>query len=149
MVDVEGAKLSMRVRHPGNRVDFSFGPFLLPIVTERVGSLIECLSPADIQRIPLDVKDAPGSYEILNVVTKIACIDSHRTVGEKWTEADHRADLAGQWRGIYDLYLNTSGIGERRIFRVAGWTTALIVTDDLKTSLEQANVTGLDYRLVS
>lgn len=148
-VDVTGASLSMRVGSPGNPVDFAFGVFLLPVVARQVGALIERLAPGDVQRIPVEVKGHPGPYEILNVTATVDCIDTDRTVGERWTEADHRSDLAGQWRGVYDLRLDGEVVGRSRIFRVAGWTNALVVTEDIKGALVDAGVSGLRYRPVS
>ena len=45
--------------------------------------------------------------------------------------------------------LETARIRDGRIFRVEGWTNALIVTGDVRAALEKERVTGLSYRLVS
>lgn len=141
--------LVVPIGEPGAPLEFSFGAFDMPVVSARVGEVLEQLAPDDVQRIPVRIEGADGPYEILNVVTAIDCIDRDRTVGTVWTEADHRSDLAGEYRMIIELHLDSSRITSSRIFRVEGWEIALIVTEDVKAALEEIAPTGLQFQAAS
>lgn len=45
------------------------------VVTERIGSLLGDLAPKDLQRIPARVESREERYEVLNVLSRIDCID--------------------------------------------------------------------------
>ena len=49
--------------------------------------LVEPLAPSDIELFAATVDGNPSS-EVMNVATRIPCIDEDRTVGEKWGAAD-------------------------------------------------------------
>ena len=140
--------LTVPVRDPGHELDFSFAAFDMLVVTGRVGALIEHVAPGDIQRIPVRVEPATGSFEILNVLPVIDCIDRDRTVGTFWTPDDGRPEKVGQYRMIIDLKLDSARVGGHDIFRVGGWDIAVIVTERLKDALQREHVTGLTYRAV-
>ncbi len=99
--------LVVPVDNPGHPLDFSFGSFDMPVVTEPVGALLDRIAGADVQRIPVRVQGRSEPYEILNVVTVVDCIDRERTIGELWTEEDGDTDEVGGYRIVYELWLES------------------------------------------
>ncbi len=141
--------LVVPVDNAGHALDFSFGSFDMPVVTEPVGALLDAMAAAGVQRIPVRVEGRSERYEILNVVTVIDCIDRDRTIGDLWTEEDcdpeedGDAEEIGGYRMVFELRLDPGRVGGARIFRPAGWLGVVAVTEDVKLALEDAKVTGL------
>lgn len=145
----EGVRLVLRVREPGVPLGFSFASYDMPVVSERVGQLLESLAPDDVQRIPVEVVDpvdVPGNWEILNIVALLDCIDHEHTQALRWDESDHhRLDLLGQYKYIRGLWLHADRLESNRIFRLVGYPRWVIVTAEIKDALEEAGVFGLRY----
>ncbi|HWC09970.1 MAG TPA: hypothetical protein VG455_01990 [Acidimicrobiales bacterium] len=134
--------LTVPIDNPGHPLHFSFASHDMLVVAQHIGELIERMSPGDVERIPVRVEGRNEPYEILNVLTRIACIDRDRTVGELWPDASERA---GEYRMIVRLALDPDRVPESiRIFQVGGWKVSVVVTEDLKEALEDA--TGLTFK---
>lgn len=134
----------------GEPREFNFAGTGALVVTERVGKLIDHLAEGDVQRIPVRIDGAEEVYEILNILQVRDCIDANATRGDRWKEGE-TSDVAkvGTWFLIDQLRLNGENIPRYSIFRVAGYLSAVIVTEGLKSSLDQAGVEGLVYEDVS
>ncbi len=141
--------LVVPVDNPGHPVDFSFGSFAMPVVTEPVGALLESVAAADVQRIPVRVQGRSEPYEILNVVTVVDCIDRERTNGKLWTEEDDEPSKLGGYRMVFELWLDPDRIGGAQIFRLAERHVVMAVTEDVKLALEDAGVSGLTFKAIS
>ena len=148
---------------PGRPLDFTFYG-RIPVVTERIGSLLGELAGSDLQRLPARVQSMEGRYEVLNVLPKIDCVDRERTVAQVLVKGDPQPVKNGTLaslapflanKSLYDcvypgdMRLKTADIGWGRIFRVKGWELWPVVTEDIKEALEAQGTTGLEYRLVS
>lgn len=139
-------RLVVPIDNAGHPLDFSFGAFDMPVVTEPVAALLARIATADVQRIPVRVEGRSEPYEILNVVTVIDCIDRGRTVGALWTEEHGQPSKIGGYRTADELWLDPARIEDARIFRPAGWSIVMAVTDDVKLALEDAKVSGLRFK---
>ncbi len=158
---------------PGRPLELTLS-YGVPVATERIASLLGELAAADLERFPARVESMPGTYEVLNVISMIDCIDRERTVGqllipgEGWKtgtlsslattfvgdpepDLDESAgyNMEGLSYAIDELRLDTTGIEGARIFRVKGWRDLPVVTEDIKAALDEEGVTGVHYRLVS
>jgi len=140
--------LSIGVRNPGTPVQLSFGSFDYLVVDHRLAVLVEALAPSDIELFPATVDGNP-SYEVMNVTTRIPCIDEGRTVGEKWGAADGRPDKIGHFRTVSNLVIDASVVMGSAMFRVAGWEIALVVSDDVRQLLVSEAGPGLRFLSVS
>ncbi|RKH74907.1 hypothetical protein D7Y21_41135, partial [Corallococcus sp. AB045] len=47
------------------------------------------------------------------------------------------------------MRIDTTKVGNAKVFRTWGWTVALIVSEDIKEALEHANITGVKFREVT
>lgn len=139
------------LEHSGPPLDISFGPFMLPVVSERVASLIDGLAPGDVQRIPIHIGSIsglyePGRYEILNAIARVDCINEAATDGTRWTSADGVPELVGRWKMIVKLVIDASKVADHQIFRIDGWEMGLIVTDEIRRALSGIGASGASYR---
>ncbi|SRR6266487_2050344 len=132
--------LQIPIVEPGNKPDFAFGAFDLPVVSPRLGRRLQDLAPDAVELIPAIADDA--EREILNVLRCVDCIDEARTVGEKWPVGSPRKDRVGQYRTIVHLFLDSSRLVGHHVFRVRGWEVALVISDDVAQQLPKAQMYG-------
>src|SRR6266568_3295312 len=74
-VDV-AAPLDVSLRRKGCSLDFTFADFDMPVVTRDVAELLADIAGNEFQRIPVTVKSSKAKYEIINVTSRIDCIDT-------------------------------------------------------------------------
>ena len=113
--------LTVALGRDGEPLDFTFAAFGVPVVTARIGGLLSALDSEGIQRIPVNVESHGSNYEIVNVASRVACIEPERSNITWWTEGNGGPDKAGKPRMIIDLainpeltcgrYLSTRGLG--------------------------------------
>jgi hypothetical protein len=148
VVDVHGP-LRVTLQYKGKPLDFTFAGDEMPVVTTKVADLIAKFASSDIQRIPVQVASREEHYEIINVVSRIDCIDVKRSeIDEWWTEEDDRPDKIGKPRMIYKLVIDPGRVGNSNIFRPEGWEVATIVSEVIKDAFERAEVTGVRFSAV-
>ncbi|MBK8257908.1 MAG: hypothetical protein IPK82_35235 [Polyangiaceae bacterium] len=136
------------ITHPGKALDFCFTSFAVPILTPQLGNVVASIAGENIQVLPVQVES--HDMRIMNVLRIIDCVDEARSEFMKWTSADHRADLAGQYRLITKLVLNARAIpADAHVFRIAGYEVALIVSASVKYAMEQAGCKGAVFRDVT
>jgi hypothetical protein len=143
-------RVSLYQEKKGPPLDFTYSNEEMPVVTSRVGSLLASVAANDIQRIPVRVESREEWYEIINITTRIDCIDRDKSI-VKWFEPGNnvRPDLAGQPESVSRLVISPDRVIARHMFRVEGWTIALIVSDVVKMALEEHDVSGVRFRQVS
>lgn len=137
------------VKRPGTPLDFSHAAFSIPVVHVRVASLLAEMAPNDVQLIPVRIDGQPDEFCILNATRLVRCIDDHAS-GEVrfWKPEDGRPEKTGQYRAVYGMRIDSSKVGDAKVFRTWGWTVALIVSEELKEALERLGTTGTKFKEV-
>ncbi|MFP2924519.1 imm11 family protein [Pyxidicoccus sp. 3LG] len=147
-VEQQGA-LRFPVNPDGTALEFTLASSLIPVVHERVVRLFEHLGIQDVQFIPVQVDGHEGPYFILNTLRTVRSIDDARCAEVQcWKPEDERPDKEGQYRVVSGLRIDPTKPGDARIFRPWGWTVALIVSEDLKEAMEDADITGTRFEEV-
>jgi len=137
------------VTHPGRVLEYSRTSFNAPIATSHLAEAIARVAGPDVQCIPVKIAGQTG-YKVLNALRLIDCIDEERSEFMKWTEQDHRADLAGEYRSVWKMHLDTSRIPQdAHFFRLKGWEVALIVSEQVKAAMEQVGCFGAQFQDVT
>jgi hypothetical protein len=142
------AGLKLSKANSGRALDFTHGPMDLPIVRREVGQLIETLEPTAVQRIPVDVVGESSPFEILNVTSTKECIDRTQSEIRLWTADDGFPVLTGKYKAVDPLRVDPKLVRGSEIFRVAGWTVALIVSEKLRQALLEAETSGIRFQRV-
>jgi hypothetical protein len=137
--------LRVAMRRQGVRVDFSFADYGLPVVTQEVAEILNSSAKEDVQRLQVHVESSCENYAILNATAGMDCIDLDRSIIDWWPENNAPAHLVGQPRYIRDLKINEQLACGRHFFRPVGWEVALIVSEVVKRTLEDARVSGIVF----
>ncbi len=135
---------------PGRPLDFSLADYSTPVVHARVANLFAELAPADVQLVPVKIVSHSDEYFILNITRIVKCIDDKASTEVKyWRSEDGRPEKTGSYRAVYGMRIDPTVVGDAKVFRAWGWTSALIVSEDIKEALERAHVTGAKFKEVT
>lgn len=135
-------------RH-GIALEFCLTSFAVPVAARRLADAIASIAAGDLQRLQVDIQ-GQKDFEILNSVRVIKCLDERRSEFTKWTEKDHRADLAGQYRMVTKLRVDPDRIpSDANFFRIEGWRIALIVSEKIKLAIQTHGGLGAKYAEVT
>lgn len=141
--------LSLEVTHDGCPLNFSLTSFAVPVSTAELGMAIGTIAGNDLQRLSVHIENYQG-FEILNSIRTVRCLDEARAEFVKWTEKDHRADLAGNYRMVTKLRINPVLVPEDgHFFRVEGWLIALIVSERIKQTMEEIGCLGATFQEIA
>ncbi len=142
------SNLTIEIDQEGIELDYTTtDAYGVPIVSKEMA---ECLFGYmnDIQLIPVSVPNARNDYFILVAKNKPDCVDRERAEFTLFEEGnDIRPDRVGDFEMIDVLRLDKSKI-DKDIFRIAGFTVLLIVSEKVKLELEKKELTALTFELV-
>ncbi|WNZ60840.1 hypothetical protein QEG98_33680 [Myxococcus sp. MxC21-1] len=138
------------IDEPGRRLDYNAaGAGMTPIVHVKVATIFAELAPNDVQLIPVDIKGYLDEYLILVAIRLVRCIDDEASEEVMyWKPEDERPEKLGKYRSVYGMRIDPSKVGDVKVFRTWGWTGVLIVSEDIKTAMERASVTGAEFEAV-
>lgn len=136
--------------------DFPFTAYDIPVFSQKLKSLIEKIAPGSVQYLALDIfnestKSHLSGYYIANYLHNIDCLDRSLSKYEVWTKDnllfwEDRPQMLNTFRDIKKIVLNSKLIGESKLFRLWGWDVMVIANEDVKNSIELANITGCNFR---
>lgn len=133
----------------GREVEFHLAAFEMPVVSMAVANTICRLAPGDVQCFPIEVPGAAGSYQILNAVYSLNCLDEDRSEFTRWQPGEHRSDLVGQYRMISTIRVNPAKTSDHHVFRIKNWNAALLVSGIIKDALGAIPQLGVAFSLAS
>jgi hypothetical protein len=117
-----------------------------PVADERVARAFRELAPDDVQVFPVDVEGATKPFYIINVKKCFRCVDEANSRGVQMYPPDGVVpERVGTYRAIYGLRIDTSKTENARVFRVQGYQSALIVSEEIKNALERIGNLGVHF----
>jgi hypothetical protein len=137
--------VAMPIAHAGREVAFHLGAFDMPVVSTRVGQLIQRIAPREAELLPVDIPGAKERHAILNAICLVNCLDEFRSEFTRWELKDNRPEMMGQYKMISTIRIDPLRAGGHHIFRIMGWPLALIVSDMLKDILEDIPNLGVRF----
>ncbi|RKG89644.1 hypothetical protein D7W82_06425 [Corallococcus sp. CA049B] len=143
-VRIEG-RIRIAVEHPGQALDFTQTASMVPVVRQRVAAIFANLAPNDVQLIHANVEEEEDPFRILVATRLIRCIDEPRSKVQFWTAEDGLPEKVGKYYAVDDLHIDPLRVGEAKVFRLEGWSIALIVSEDIKLALERVRATGVHF----
>ena len=83
------------------------------------------------------------------VPKELECINEEASEFQKFEVSDPvRPDKAGEYRGFFKMVVNPEKCADFNIFRVKGFSIAIVVSEQVKQSLETAGVPGVKFKCV-
>ena len=140
--------LRLPLRKAGRPLDFTLADFGMPVAVSALATRLDELAPGALQRIPIIVEGHSASYEVLNLLRTIQCLDEQATKIEWWQPIDGRPDKVGQYKTVIDEVIDASKVAAEQIFRLAGWRTIMICTERVRLGASMSEFAGLEYHPV-
>ncbi|WP_141617125.1 DUF1629 domain-containing protein [Myxococcus sp. AB036A] len=125
--------------------DYIPNTLLLPMVSDKLKSLLEKEAGVEIEFLPFSLYNHKGRVAaeacfIANVIGTHECVDAAKTRGEKSIISP------GQFEALSQLTLDSAKVpSDAKLFRVNVFPRALIIRDDLRATLEREGITGIRY----
>lgn len=142
------SRLRIPIEIEGKPLDYTEAGLNVPVVHVRVASMFADLVPDDVQLIPVDVEGQPDQYLILVATRLIRCIDEQASRIELWTHEDGVPHKVGQYASVRDMRIDKAKAGSAQVFRCEGWSSPLIVSEEIKDALEGMGATGTRFEEV-
>ncbi len=142
---LDTSPLQCRVSRTGRVLDFCLTSFNTPVATSSLAQAVGRIARSDVQCLALEIA-GQADWRVLNAVRVIRCLDETRSVFTKWTKDDHRGDLAGQYRQVTKLSLDSTCIPtDAHFFRIEGWLVVLVVSEAVKDAMERVGCVGAKF----
>ncbi|KFE70797.1 hypothetical protein DB31_5839 [Hyalangium minutum] len=141
--------LRIPIERVGRPLDYSEAGLMVPVVHVKTATALTELAPSDVQIIPADVEGQPDQYLVLVATRVIRCIDESASKVQLWKPEDGLPDMVGKYYAVDDLHIDTTQVGNAKVFRPEGWEVALIVSQDIKEALEALITTGANFEAVT
>src|SRR6218665_326886 len=136
--------LRIPIFRPGRPLDIEFaGAGQTPIVSARVASVFREMAHGDVQLFPVEVEGNPEPYHLLNVARAVRCIDDAACEEVRlWTPENRQPEKVGRYRVVSGLRTDKSQVGGERVFRLWGWSSPIIVDEEIKDALDRTGILG-------
>jgi hypothetical protein len=141
-------QLTVPVTRPGRHLDFSLTSFGVPVASQEVTEVIASIAKADVQvvRIAIHGDRHSREYFVPHCLHELECLDESKSDFVKWTEADGRPELAGQYRMVTRLSINRRVLpSDAHFFRIAKWPVVLVVSEVVRQAMERAGCFGAKF----
>jgi hypothetical protein len=141
-------RLTIPVEIAGKPLDFTEAGISIPVVHVRVASMLAERASDAVQLIPVDVEGEPEQYLILVATRLIRCIDEKASRIRLWTHEEGVPEMVGRYLSVRDMRIDKTQVGDAKVFRPEGWSSSLIVAEEIKESLERMGATGTYFEEV-
>jgi hypothetical protein len=141
--------LRVSLQREGMPLDFTYAYGDMPVVTSRTANLLAKIAAADIQRFPVIVEGQKDSYEIINIISVLDCIDLPNSDIEWFSEEDGIPEQVGKVCSFNKLVIDPDRVGNHHMFRLQQSKLEIFISDKLKNVFEEEKVKGVQFRKVS
>ena len=146
-VHIDG-QLKLPIKSMGKPLDFSEAGLGIPVVHVKVASMLAEQAPSDVQLLPAEIEGHPDQYLVLVVTRLIRCIDEGASKVRFWTPEHGVPSKIGHYIAVDRLRIDKAKVGNAKVFRPEGWSTALIVSKEIKDAMEAMGATGTRFQEV-
>jgi hypothetical protein len=141
--------LVLPLARKGKEVDFNFAAFDVVVTPRKLNLELAELLRDKLQAIPVQVESSGQTWEILNVLDQVKCIDDSRSEFMIWTQADGRPDKVGAYRMITRLRIRPDAASGHDFFRVEEWPIALVASERVRRIFMSHGITGVVFDPIS
>ncbi|WP_140792857.1 imm11 family protein [Myxococcus xanthus] len=121
-----------------------------PIADEQVASIFRKLAPEDVQVFPIEVEGAKNLLYVINATKCFKCVDEKNSKEVQIYPPDGVApERVGTYRAIYGLRIDPSKAEGARVFRIQGYSSAFIVSEEIKSALAGVGNLGVSFERVT
>jgi hypothetical protein len=133
-------------------IDYPFTVPELPVYSAQLKGIVKNYIGEDVQFLPIKVIEKQSGreltgYSVANYLRIIDCLDRDFSTYQLWTKEnllywEKRPQILGKFRDVKKAAIKASKVDDAPLFRLWGWETMIIIREDIKTRIEQANIKG-------
>lgn len=156
---MEPCKYTLEVYRDGRELDFTMIEVSggIPVISNDIKVALSGLPDLNkpyanvvIEPVNFEDKIASKDYFVMIIETQLDCIDEEKSIFQKFEVNDPvRPDRAGEYRSFLSLVIDPTKTGEHHIFRLKNYLQAIIVSEEVKQRIENANVIGASFQSVN
>ncbi|MCK8503810.1 imm11 family protein [Myxococcus fulvus] len=121
-----------------------------PIADEQVARVFRKLAPDDVQVFPIEVEGAKTPLYIINATRCFQCVDEENSLEvQRYPPEGVAPERVGTYRAIHGLRIDASRTAGARVFRIQGYSSALIISEEIKSALEEVGNLGVTFERVT
>ncbi|NOK17302.1 imm11 family protein [Corallococcus carmarthensis] len=121
-----------------------------PVADEQVANVFRTLAPDDVQTFPIEIEGTGKNLYIINATRCFKCVDEENSKEVQIYPPDGVApERAGTYRAIHGLRIDPAKTEGARVFRIQGYSSALIVSEEIKRALEEVGNLGVRFERVT
>ncbi|WP_426735044.1 imm11 family protein [Myxococcus faecalis] len=121
-----------------------------PIADEQVARVFLTLAPDDVQAFLIEVEGAKTALYIINATRCFNCVDEESSLEvQRYPPEGVAPERVGMYRAIHGLRIDPSRTAGARVFRIQGYSSAFIVSEEIKSALEEVGNLGVTFERVT
>ncbi|QSP94187.1 hypothetical protein LPB19_13455 [Marinobacter salinisoli] len=134
----------------GSKMDYTHNEaYGVCVVSKRFKEALSGITGVEFAKANIIGKRSDSEFFIMAIPNEVACINEEASEFQKFEVNDPvRPDKAGEYRGFFKMVVDPDKCGGLNIFRVKGFSIALVVSALVKQRLESAGVLGAKFKRV-
>lgn len=126
--------VAFRVVQAGKPMDFGSTPMGLPVASPRARELLRRQAPSDVQLIPCRIDGVDNGYCVVNIVSRLDCVDLHRS--------KLIIPAMGSAGAMHGWIIDADKAGDHAVFRLDNEPTTIVLSEALKREIERQQLIG-------
>jgi len=128
------------VRSAGIVLDWSFADFGVPVVRPNVLDLLTQFAASDFEWTPARVDGATERFAVVNITSSLDGLDEQRSVLVPWPSGTPELlTRKRKFMGVTRITVNPARVSGHNLFRLANWSSAIIVSEQLRDALSECD----------
>ncbi len=140
----------IEVYRDGSEMDYTCNEaFGVSVVSKKFKEALSGIAYITFAKANIIGKGPSSEFFIMAVPRELECVNEEESEFQKFEVNDPvRPDKAGEYRGFFKMAVNPAKCAGFNIFRVKGFSIAVVVSAEVKQKLESAGVSGAQFKRV-
>ncbi|WP_148059445.1 imm11 family protein [Sinobacterium caligoides] len=140
----------IEVCRDGSEMDYTCNEaYGVSVVSKKFKEALSSVADIEFAKANIVGKKTDSEFYIMAVPKELECINEEASEFQKFKVNDPvRPDKAGEYRGFFKMVVNPKKCEGFNIFRVKGFSIAIVVSAKVKQNLESAGVLGAQFKSV-
>ncbi len=140
----------IEVCRDGSEMDYTCNEaYGVSVVSKKFKEALLGVDDIEFAKANIIGKKTDSEFYIMALPKELECINEKESEFQKFEVNDPvRPDKAGEYRGFFKMVVNPEKCAGFNIFRVKGFSIAIVVSAQVKQNLESAGVLGAQFKSV-
>ncbi|MEO7576781.1 MAG: hypothetical protein ABIT83_04130 [Massilia sp.] len=148
--DTDGVSLRCAIEYGTKITNVCFSSFSVIHVRSRLAIALSEMLGDQVQLIPIELEGCQDDVYILNILNIVDCIDESESIGQKWEVGNtQRPDKAGMYMHLIKMVIDPGRTVGLSILRPWGWSLSVVVSEEVKNTIEGIGAVGTKFLRVS